>query len=309
MSKKHNEFELEDADGNTFVLEGPGRHPTAISGLGMPPVQHWTTRAPFQHGRSHWGYAFQPRLVTIGLLLRACNRDDYWDARQANINIFNPMNGPLILRQRRPDRHVYELHDGWYQDGYDLPFTDLDDPLSVEGVSQIEFEDPFWKWTTVPLESGQTRDADGRVCIIETSFTVRDELTIPFTGPFLLGVTIGTATLTAINSGSWATKPIISVTGPLSDWSLTNETNGKQITWNGYVIADEETVTVDIPDKTAYNGDGDDLTTYAHGDTGSFELDPGTNTLSFWCADIDDTGLYWLEPVVQLCWYAEILGT
>ena len=112
-----------------------------------------------------------------------------------------------------------------------------------------------------------------------------------------------------MNSGSWAAKPVISITGPLSDWSLTNDTNGKQITWNGYVIADDETVTISIPDKTATNGDGDDLTAYASGDIGSFTLDAGTNSLSFWCADIDDTGLYWLEPEVQICWYAEILGT
>jgi hypothetical protein len=309
MTKKHNEFELEDANGNSFVLEGPDRHPVSISGLAMPPLQHWTTRAPFQHGRSHWGYAFQPRLVTIGLLLRACDRDGYWDVRKDTVDIFNPMNGPLKLRLRRPDRHVYELHDGWYQAGFELSATDMDDPNSVEGATQIEFDDPFWKWTTVPLEAGQSRDSDGRVCVVESDFDTQDELTIPFTGPFLLGTTIGTATLNAYNSGTWSAKPQISITGPLGDWILTNGSNGKQIVWNGYSIADDETVTLSVPDKQAVNGAGDDLTTYVSGDFGSFTLDPGANPLSFWGADFDSGGLYWLVPYLQLCWYVEILGT
>ncbi len=305
----HIEFEIEDANGNTYPLEHPWRHVTEMSGLGLPPIRHWTTRAPFQQGRSHWGYAFQPRVVNVGFLTDTDCRTEFWKKRLDFVDVFNPMNGPHKLRLYREDRHTFELHDVWYNSGFDFRHGDQDPPFLQMSTIQLVINDPFFKWTTVDLESGQTRDSDGRVCVTAGTFTTQDELTVPFTGPFLLGVTIGTATITAVNNGTWAAKPVITITGPLSDWSLTNDTNGKQITWDGYVIADDEVVTISVPDKTATNGAGDDLTSYVGGDIGSFVLDPGSNTLSFWCADIDDTGLYWLEPEVQVCWYAEILGT
>jgi len=309
MAKKpHVEFEFEDASGNLFPLELTDRLLTRIAGLGMPPVRHWTTRSPFQHGRSHWGYAFQPRVVTVGLLLRACDRDGYWDKRKANVGMFNPMNGPLKLRLTRPDRHVYELHDGWYQAGYELEATDLDDPWSIEGASQVEFEDPFWKWTTAPLSAGQTRDSDGRVCSLTVTFTTQSNLVLPFSGPFLLGTETGTADVGANNAGTWEALPVITITGPLSDWTLTNDTNGKQISWNNYVIDDGEIVTIDIPEKTVVNDDGLDLRSYLSGDSATFSLAPGDNDVTFWAADLED-GLYPNWPIFQMCWYVEVLGT
>lgn len=306
--KRHNEFEIEDADGNRFVLELPKRHVTSIAGLAMPPVRHWTTRSPFQHGRSHWGYAFQARTVTIGLLLDACGRDVHWDYRQENVGIFNPMNGPLKLRLRRQDRHVYELHGGWYQGGYELQATDMDDPSSVEGASQIEFMDPFWKWITAPLSDGQSRDDDGRTCVTAWINTTTSELQLPFTGPFLLGTETGTLTFTGYNAGTWAAKPVFTVEGPVGDWILTNNTNGRQMSFTGYVTGDFETVTIDVPNKEAYNDDGDDLTPYVGGDFATFELDPGTNSLTFFGVDLDSSGLYPPWPYITACWYVEVLG-
>jgi hypothetical protein len=248
-------------------------------------------------------------VVTLGLLLDACGRDQHWDYRKDNVGMFNPMNGPLKLRLRRYDRHVYELHDGWYAGGYELQATDMDDPYSVEGASQIEFMDPFWKWTTAPLGDGQSYDSDGRVCETTTTFTVQNNLVLPFSGPFLLGTVTGTADVSANNAGTWEAKPVITITGPLSDWTLTNNTNDKQITWNNYVIDDGETITVDIPARTVTNGDGDDLKDYISGDSATFSLNPGDNDVELWCADLEGAAVVYANwPIFSMCWYVEVLG-
>jgi len=301
---KHVEFVLEDANGNLFTLEFPNRHETAISGLGMPPVRHWTTRAPFQVGESHWGYAIKPRVVNLGLLLKGCSRDDYWDRRMANVEMFSPLNAPLKLRLRRYDGHVYELQNGWLTAGYELSATDMDDPFQIEGASQITFYDPAWKWLTSPLDAGETRDAAGRTCMETSTFSLVSTLTLPFSGPFTLGCTSGTATLTCVNDGTWEVKPVITITGPVDDWTLSNAATGDVITWDGYQIAAAEVVTLDVKEKTVTNGAGNDLIVHVGGDFGTFTLAPGSNVLSFEGLDNVSNGV----TTLGVCWYLEVLG-
>jgi len=301
---KHVEFVLEDANGNLFTLEFPSRHNTAISGLGMPPVRHWTTRAPFQTGESHWGYAIRPRVVNLGLLLKACDRDEYWDRRMANVEMFSPLNGPLKLRLRRYDGHVYELQNGWFTAGYELSATDTDDPFQIEGASQITFYDPIWKWLTSPLDAGETRDADGRTCVQTSTFSMTNTLTLPFSGPFTLGCSAGTATLTCVNDGTWEVNPVITIAGPVDDWTLENATTGDEITWDGYQITAGEIVTLNVKEKTVTNAAGDDLIVYVGGDFGTFTLTSGSNTLNFEGLDNVSNGV----TTVGVCWYLEVLG-
>ena len=92
------EFELEDASGNVFPLSPETRWLLEISGLGMPPITHWETRPPGQHGTTHWGYIFQPRIVDVILGTRAGSRPGLYQARMANIEAFSPLNSPHILR-------------------------------------------------------------------------------------------------------------------------------------------------------------------------------------------------------------------
>lgn len=297
------ELELQDANGTVFPLEFPRRHLMEMSGLGMPPIQHWSTRAPFQHGRSHWGYAFGPRVVNLVLYSGGCNRQSVYDARAANVAMLNPMNSPMKLRLTYPNGHTYELHDCWYNGGYELSSTEGGSRFQRGGVQLVAY-DPFWKWATAPLDAGESRDANGRICVSDDTFTLATALVLPFTGPFLLGTTVATNTLAVTNDGSWAIKPVITITGPVEDWTLTNGANGDVLTWDGYAIAAGEVVTLDIPNKTCSNGAGDDLIAYVGGNFGTFALDPGLNTLTFWGSGGVVDGV----TTVSVCWYVEVLG-
>jgi len=298
------ELELEDADGTIYPLEFPGRHVMEVGGLGMPPVVHWTTRAPFQHGRSHWAYVFQPRTVNLVLYNQGGMRNCMWEGRAANVEMLSPRNGPHKLRLTYPDGETFEVHDGWHNAGYELSSTQGTHTTQIGDV-QMVFMDPFWKWVTAPLDAGETRDADGHICVETSTFTLQNQLVLPFVGPWLMGTTVATATLNCTNDGTWAVKPVVVMEGPVEDWTLTNPANGKQLTWDGYNIAAGEVVTIDIPAKTVTNGAGDNLRAYVGGNFGTFDLEPGANALAFWASG----GVTNAVTTLGVCWYVEILGT
>lgn len=298
------ELELEDVNGVVYPLAFPDRLQTMVDGLGMPPVQHWTTRSPYQDGRTHWGYALQPRVVNMVLYLRGCDRADMYSKRRANVAMMSPRNGPHKLRLITPDLLKYELHGGWVTSGYTLSSDDQPMPQRQVGGVQFAFYDPVWKWVNSPLDAGETRDAEGRTCIEDDTFAITAELEFPFTGPYLMGTSTAENTLTPVNDGSWATRPVITITGPVSDWVLTNTTNGNQLSWDQYQVANGETITIDIPGLTVTSSVVGDASAYLSGDTGSFELEPGSNTVTFYASG----GVVNLTTTIAICWYLEILG-
>jgi hypothetical protein len=298
------EIELEDDNGTIYPLAYPGRLLQSIDGLGMPPIQHWTTRSPYQDGRSHWGYATQPRVINMVLYLRGCDRADMYAKRRANVVMLSPRNGPHKLRLITPDLLKYALHNVWVTAGYTLSSQDQPMPQRQVGGVQVTAYDPIWKWENSPLDVGETRDAEGRTCVADDTWTLSAELTLPFTGPYLMGTTTGTNSLTCTNDGSWATKPYITLLGPCYDWVLTNTTNGDQLSWDGYQIAGGETITIDIPGKTVTSDVSGDVSTYLSGDTGSFALEPGANALTMFASG----GVVHLTTEISVCWYVELLG-
>jgi len=83
-----------------------------------------------------------------------------------------------------------------------------------------------------------------------------------------------------------------------------NNDNGYILSWDGYSIAAGETITVDIPGKTVTSDVSGDVSSYLSGDTGSFALDPGTNTISVFVSG----SVVNLTTEVSICWYVELLG-
>src|SRR4030042_5223697 len=136
------EIELEDASGVIYPLSFPDRLMQAICGLGLPPVTHWTTRSPYQDGRSHWGYAIQPRVINMVLYLRGCDRADMYAKRRANVVMLSPRNGPHKLRLITPNLLKYELHDVWVTGGYTLSSQEQPMPTRRVGGGQFQAYDP-----------------------------------------------------------------------------------------------------------------------------------------------------------------------
>lgn len=298
------ELELQDADGGIYPLEFPGLSVMEVSGLGMPPIRHWTTRSPYQHGRTHWGYAIQPRVVNLMIASKGGCDQGRWDRRRANCDMLSPLPGALILRLTYPDGSTFELHDVWYVGGYELSSADqYRDGYQIGGI-QLECQDPLWKWAYAPLDAGESHDAEGRTCVSDDTWTLANALVFPFVGPYLLGTTIGTNTLTCTNDGTWAIKPVLCVEGPIDDWIITNTTTGDLLMWDGYSIAAGEIVTIDVPAKTVTNAAGDSLIAYVRGNFGTFHLNPGANTIEVYASG----GVVNLTTTISVCWFVEFIG-
>lgn len=297
------EIELEDVDGNVYPLSFPTRLEQAISGMGMPSIQHWTTRAPFQTGRSHWGYAIGPRTINIILYSKGCDRADMYAKRWANINMLSPESGPHKLRLITPEWEKFELQNVWYIGGFELSSQEQPAPNVQIGSVQLMAYSPLWKWLTVPLVAGQTRNAEGQICTAEDVWVTTDHLVLAFTGPFLLGTTTGELTMTVTNSGFTTVKPTITVEGPISEFTISNLTTGKILSWDGYDIAAAEIVTFDIDGKTVTNGDGDNLINYVSGNLGTWDLNPGANSIEAW--GVEPTNA---TTEITICFYVEVMG-
>lgn len=299
------ELELIDKNNKFYWLGFPDRYAMQVSGLGMPPVRHWATRAPFQTGESHWGYAIGPRIINMTMLLRGCTRTKMYEKRMANVDMLSPHLSPMKLRFTRGDGQQYELHDVWYNSGYELDSGDQPTPTRQIGGVQLIAYDPIWKWLTAPLDAGEIHDPYGRTCVRDNTFTLSPQLVLPFTGPFLLGTTTATDTWTITNDGTWSVNPVITVVGPVDDFIIANTTTGKTLTWNGYSIAAGEVVTFDIPGTTITNGAGTNLIAYVGGNFADFDLAPGANNVTFWASGGVVNGV----TTVVFCWYVEVLGT
>jgi len=306
------EYELEDDNGTVYRLASDQRMALEVSGLGMPPIRRWTTRSPRQDGVTHWGFAVAPRIVDIIIANKSCDRGGMYEDRRANVDMLSPYNSPLVFRLRVPNRNlVYELRDGWYAGGYELSSTDQSmgdgGGWNQVGSPSIQFDDPIWKWVNSPLGGSETRDADGRTCLADNTWTSTPSLTLPFTPPYLLGATSATNVLTCTNDGSWSTKPLITVEGPIEDWIISNATSGHILMWDGYSIATGEVITIDIRARTCTSSVATpaDVSAYLTGDTGSFALDPGANTVNVYGSD----GVVNATTEIGICWFVEFLGT
>lgn len=298
------ELELIDADGRVYPLAFPERHVQQVSGLGMPPIQHWTTRSPYQHGRTHWGYSFGPRVINLVLLSEGRRRREMWDLRRSNVAMLSPQRGAMRLRLVLPNGHRYELRDVWYNAGYELDSADQPDPRHQIGGVQLIAYDPFWKWITSPLPAGHLRDDEGRTCISVNEWTgLAENLVLPFTGPYLLG-RMEAAEMIAVNVGDQPMRPRMVIRGPISAFVLANATSGHQIRWDGYEIAAGETVTLDIGEKSCVSDrGGGSLFPFAQGDTGTFSIFPGENELRITAYETSDG-----VTEFSVCWYVEASG-
>lgn len=90
----------------------------------------------------------------------------------------------------------------------------------------------------------------------------------------------GTATLDVVNEGNIATPPTLTITGPVVNPKVTNETTGEAIQTTGLELDTDETIVLDVAARQAYLGgttsrpDLVDIST-----TTWFDLAPGTNQL------------------------------
>ncbi len=99
--------------------------------------------------------------------------------------------------------------------------------------------------------------------------------TVPVTVPFTMIAQVPGGTVTAANNGTFETRPVVTITGPVTSPALVNVTTGQKVSWSGLVLGSTDVLQVDFNTGQAWlNG------TYRSADLFSswWVLQPGITT-------------------------------
>jgi hypothetical protein len=227
---------------------------------GMAPGHLLESRGAEQHGATIEGFRLDPRNLELVIGFQGTDTE-LFTARATLLRIFQRRAEPVLLRFTLDDDSVYQI-DGHLANG--LQFArDGRDHDNMRCAVILRCGDPsFYDPTAVAL-----------------TFTLgggSGSFTVPLTVPVAVGASTIDASLAVEYDGTWEAAPhLIRITGPITEFVLTNETNGDAIQARaGVSIAAGHYVDIDTrygsvgvtldgaTDWIANLDDADDLTTF-----------------------------------------------
>lgn len=235
----------------------------AIEGLGLPDITLNTVQYAGQEGRETLSASREYRTITISGDIKGNNKDR---AIRKAIKILSAPVDVLIYVGNRKRRLLCRCT------SFAPPYGNR---FFKEFVLQIECDSPYFS------DTNETKEA-----------VYREEKKLPCehaeyfgSGQKIISELIQEGTV--INLGDVPAEPIITIinTGRTSDIStgivIENKTTGQKITLN-YATKQEETVTVNIPERKIYSDDGTNLINKLSNDSylSDFWLEEGANKIS-----------------------------
>lgn len=257
-------------DGVTYSLTvGKDRVVLTDEGTGMPSFDYISQRSIHQHGETLVDFYLLPRIVQLVIRHDYCSREAYWNGRAGILNALRPNRGiPTtmgILQKVLPTGSKRNLRvailegpkfeprrlDGW------------DEWAFTETLRFIAY-DPVWY---NPVSH-----------VISKILTADCELVFPATFPIVFGVCQASETINYL--GTWDEFPYICITGPVSSFTIFNDTTGEHISLAYDILADRAvSIYLDYGNKHVLLDDGTDLMGYVYGDLSTFHLIPGNNMI------------------------------
>jgi len=283
-----------------FVISG-------TNGLGLPRINYRTQRGPFQDGETVLGFVLEPRTLTLIHRHNGCSRQEYWDMRAELLNVTRPNRQSLtefatgILRKRLPDNSQRDLN---VLISSGLQFNDNPakwDEFSVQPVVQFIAHDPV---LFNPIQESASF----------VNFVALGELVFPITFD-ADGIVFNSDDIQLSTSvttvGTYKTFPLIVITGPITNPSITNATINTKIelntTINAGVIA---TISLEFGNKTVVDNNGDNLIGFLSTDSDlanfRLEVDPtatdGLNTINVSGSNINE------NTAITMSWFDRYIG-
>lgn len=227
------DFELRNLVGDLIELTSPYRL-RAIDGIGMTPVEHRTQRGPYQDGETYLGSILRPRVVTISLAL-ANPELDLWTQRAAIGALMAGLANGFYLRATLPSGALRQL-DLRYASGLDLPIEAENWLRYQPAVFQAVAHNPLWYNPTSTLWSYVLDPGEGEWAFEATGLAF----------PAGFGVSGIDVTETKTYTGTWRAYPVITVTGPIDDLVIDNQTTDEKLDFTGYDLGAGETLVMDL---------------------------------------------------------------
>lgn len=223
----------------TEELALSGRAPfdlVSINGIGTPPIRRLTARAPFQDGDTDLGFRLDARMINLVVYFNAGSKALADTYRAQLYEYIKPLSGAVYLRCVRDDGETRQL-DVHPVGVIDMPISDTDRIFGAQKVAiQLRAAEPVWYdpqlryWAAV---GGAATGASG--------------FTVPVIMPWDQATNTFIEVQTTIDyAGSWATYPIITITGPGTGISLANITTGHVLDFPALALTAGQTVTIDL---------------------------------------------------------------
>jgi len=222
-------------DNNYFDLSGSTPefmvHYLGDENYGMAPLHMITSRSPVQNGDTTLDFRLDPRIIQIPLLIECETLQEQYDQRNYLLSIFKPSNTDSYLIVTYPDGRERVITTR-VLGGLDFNM-EPSAGYSIRAVVKLRCSDPTWynpDQYTLPL-----------VTISGTATAY------PKVYPTTYGTTTFGGSFQIIYAGTWLSYPIITVTGPVTNFSIINTTSNQNITLvAGTVIGAATTLRFDL---------------------------------------------------------------
>ena len=190
-------------DTETQISGGTLSYRVSVTNVGAPPKRNLSTRGPFQHGESFYGFRYDKRIISLvffadaaSLSLADAQRDDIY-------NLWRGVEGETVTLKVMRDDGAVRLIDGEVINVIDFPDAVGDRYGGSQRFAvQLECHNPFWRKQAATV----------------TSLTVNGTTTIPYAGQF-------------------PAEPIINIVGPITNPVVTQVYTGKKLDFTGTTIA------------------------------------------------------------------------
>lgn len=139
-----------------------------------------------------------------------------------------------------------------------------------------------WDWQIQLKAPDPRRYGDDETALVLSPPTgASGGITLPLTVPFTLSTTgLSTSGGTAINAGTFPTRPVVTLAGPLVDPQIANLTSGRSLSLN-ITLASGDTLVLDFDRRTVIlNGSAGRSNTLTSS-AAWWQLNPGGNDLAF----------------------------
>ncbi len=253
--------------GNPFYYVG-------MVGLGIAPTRRLKDRGPLQDGATDIGYRLDERLLNLVLLVVGSTPADMDTQRDTLKVILRPRSStPVKLNITRDDGAIRQI------DTYAVGLTDYSDTIPARLYDsqlvaiQLEAANPIWY---NPALVNLT---------FETVVGGTEGFQIPMLVPWdQLPGDIIDATQTVAYAGDYKEYPVIVVTGPADDITITNVTTGEVLDFTNANIPAGDSWTIDLrygyKDIINEAGASQLSALSAASNLGTWHLEPGDNDIT-----------------------------
>ena len=206
----------------TQVSGGNLSYRISANNIGTPPKRNLSTRGPFQHGETFYGFRYDKRVMSLvfyaesaSLALADVKRDDIY-------NLWRGIEGETVTIKVVRDDGVSRLIDGEVVNIIDFPDSINDRFGTAQSFAvQLECHNPFW------------RKEAATVAVL----TINGTTNIPYAGQF-------------------PAEPIINIVGPITNPVVTQVYTGKKLDFTGTTISSGDNYQIDTRYgyKTVFDG-------------------------------------------------------